>query len=120
MPSKGRFTNLLNSQRNYPYTLALSMPFDNNSEYILLADLVCGMTENNRMYLKSISKNKLCKMITDNMLNPQINSKLFNLIKDISNDENELGIVNRLALLSMNKYTSVSYTHLTLPTKRIV
>lgn len=105
MPSKGRFTNLLNSQRNYPYTLALSMPFNNNSEYILLADLVCGMTENNRMYLKSISKNKLCKMITDKMLNPQINSKLFNLIKDISNDENELGIVNRLALLSMNKYT---------------
>ncbi len=59
MPSKGRFTNLLNSQRNYPYTLALSMPFNNNSEYILLADLVCGMTENNRMYLKSISKNYL-------------------------------------------------------------
>ena len=69
MPSKGRFTNLLNSQRNYPYTLALSMPFNNNSEYILLADLVCGMTENNRMYLKSISKNKLCKMITDKSAN---------------------------------------------------
>ncbi len=104
MSTKGRFTSLLNSRRNYPYTLALSMPFDDNAEYILLDDLVCGMTENNRMYLKSTSKNKLCKMITDNMLNPQLNSKLFNLIKDISNDENELEVVNRLAILSSNKY----------------
>ena len=104
MPSKGRLTSLLNSQKNYPYTFAIGMPFDNKSEYVLLEDLVCGMTENNRMYLKSISKNKLCKMITDNMLNPRLNSKLFNLIKDISNDENSLEIVNTLAILSSSKY----------------
>lgn len=104
MPSRGRFTSLLNVRRNYPYTLALSMSFNKNTEYILLDDLVCGMTEHNRMYIKSVSKNKVCKMITDNMLNPKLNSKLFNFIKDISSDDNELEIVDSLAILSSNNY----------------
>ncbi len=103
MPKRGRYASLLNCKRNYSHSLVLGMPFEKKMEYLVLDDLVCGMTHNNRMYIKSISKNKLCKMISDNMLNPLLNSKLFNLIKDISNDKNELEVVSRLALLSSGK-----------------
>lgn len=108
MPNSGRLSNVINCNKNYKYFLALGLPTGNYSqEEILLKDLVVGLNKEEHLYIKSISKNKICKMVTDNMLNPMLNSKLFNLLKAISSDYEQVKVVDRLGSLFDNNYVYI-------------
>ncbi len=106
MPNSGRVSNIINSKKNYKYFLTIGMTdVKNDPSEILLTDLVIGSTTNGNLYIKSISKNIICKMVTDNMLNPMLNSKLFNLLRGISSEYEDIKVVDRLGDLLENKYT---------------
>ena len=104
MPIAGRLSNVMNWKSNYPYQVLLSLPEGNNSETnILVEDLAIGMDDENKLYLKSISKGKYCRLFTDNMLNHQLNSKLFNLLYAISREYEDIRIIERLSGLTEYK-----------------
>lgn len=105
MPNYGRHSNVINWNKNYKYFLTLGLPgtIERESE-VFLSDLTVGIDSKDNLYLKSISKNKICKMVTNNMLNPMINSKVFNLLLDISSSYDGIKIMDRMDNFLKNEY----------------
>lgn len=77
-----------------------------DKEEISLSDLYLGLTESRKLYIKSKKKNKVIKIVSDNMLNPKLNSKILYLLKRIST-EYEDSIVSRIFSLYENKYNYI-------------
>ena len=85
----GRTLNVVNNTKNYKYYLAIAMA--ENEEYpILLDDIVLGLNGKNRFYFRSKSLNKEVVFVKDNMLNSNLNSKLFQLLYEISSSNYDL------------------------------
>lgn len=104
-PTWGKMSNILNWSSNYEYSMLLGMPPNSSDEQCLrIEDLVVGLDINDRLYLKSLSKNAYCNMVADNMLNYQLNSPLFNLLRSISSDYVDVKIVEGLAGLQESDY----------------
>jgi thiopeptide-type bacteriocin biosynthesis protein len=105
MPNYGRCSNVINWNKNYKYFLTLGLPgtIERESEVFFFVFSV-GIVSRIILYLISISKNKICKMVTNNMLNPMINSKVFNLLLDISSSYDGIKIIDRMDSLLKNEY----------------
>ena len=100
----GRANNLTNNKKNYEYYISLGHGGKNDINQIYLEDLSIGMDTNNKLYIKSISKGKIIKVISDNMLTSSTNSKLLYLLKEISNEYEENKVIERLSMLFSNHY----------------
>ncbi|WP_010299079.1 lantibiotic dehydratase family protein [Clostridium senegalense] len=105
MTDCGRCSNVINWNKNYKYFVTLGLPgtIERETE-IFLSDLTVGIDDKNNLYLKSISKNKVCKMVTNNMLNPILNSKVFNLLLDISSSYDGIKVMHRMDNFLKNEY----------------
>ncbi|WDV47619.1 lantibiotic dehydratase [Clostridiaceae bacterium M8S5] len=103
---RGRANNITNKFMNYDYYIPIALTDEDSSKQITIEDLVVGLSRNRKVYLKINGKDKMCKIVTDNMLNTRANSKLLRLLKEISSSY-ESNIINRLVSLYDNKYTYV-------------
>lgn len=103
--SRGRGENVINNTCNYEYCLCVACS-TNYAQEVLLSDLYIGLASNNKLYIKSKSMNEIVKIVSDNMLNPKLNSKLLYLLKKISY-EYEDSIISRLFSLYENKYNYI-------------
>ena len=101
--SAGRLGNLINTQKNYNYYLSLGCDAGNEEGALSLWDISVGITEKGKIYLCSQSLNKRIKVVTDHMVNTDLNSQLLQLLKGIS-DEYEDKPLTRLFNLYHNKY----------------
>lgn len=104
--SAGRGENVINNRCNYDFCLCMACCPKEDKEEILLSDLYVGLAENRKLYIKSKKKNKIIKIVSDNMLNPRLNSKILYLLKRISY-EYENSIISRLFSLYNNKYNYI-------------
>lgn len=105
MPTAGRLSNVMNWSNNYPCCFLLGMTdTENKSRRIFLDDIVVGLDYDDKLYLKSVTNDKICKMITDNMLNSMLNSKLFNLLCGISAEYDDIKVIERLSYLFDENY----------------
>lgn len=99
---KGRVRNVVNNRRNHKYHLDLACIGEEDGR-VLLSDLSIGMTEDQKLFIFSEKLNKRCKIITDNMLNPKLCSKLFYFMDAISK-EYEDNVTLRKYMLYENVY----------------
>lgn len=99
----GRSNNVTNRFKNHNYYLPIALTDEDTSNQVTLEDLFIGLSENRKLYIKSKNKNKICKIVVDNMLNTAINSKILSFLREISN-RYEDKFVDRLYTLYDNKY----------------
>lgn len=99
----GRSNNLTNRFKNHNYYLPIALTDEDTSDQITIDDLLIGLSENRKLYVKSKSKNRMCKVVADNMLNSAANSKILSFLKEISN-RYEDKIIDRLYTLYDNKH----------------
>ncbi|WP_195837965.1 lantibiotic dehydratase [Tissierella pigra] len=99
----GRSNNVTNRFKNHNYYFPIALTDEDTSDQITLEDLVIGLSEDKKLYIKSRSKNRICKIVGDNMLNTAINSKILSFLREISN-RYEDKFVDRLYMLYDNKY----------------
>ncbi|QXM06247.1 lantibiotic dehydratase [Crassaminicella indica] len=102
-PVAGRVNNIINSNKNHEYYLAIACTDETVSGEIHINDLCIGLSQERELYIKSISKNKKCKIIMDNMLVSRLNSKIINLLRTIS-EEYEDDLIDRIFTLYKNEY----------------
>lgn len=102
----GRINNVINRYRNHEYYLALSCVNKDDGKEILMDDLCIGLDQDRNLYIKCVSKNKKCKIIKDNVLNTNLNSKILGLLEAISYGYED-SIVKRVSYLYKNKYVYI-------------
>ena len=79
----GRRSNVVNNTKNYEYYLPIGL-VGNENECLKIDDLVIGIDNKENFYIKSKSLNKKLKFIKDSMLNARVNSKLYQLLYELS------------------------------------
>lgn len=99
----GRSNNVTNRFKNHNYYFPIALIGEDGSDQVTMEDLLIGLSEDRKLYIKSKSKNRICKVVTDNMLNSAINSKMLSFLREVSN-EYEDRFVDRLYMLYDNKY----------------
>ena len=102
---KGRVSNVINRYKNHNYYINISCE-DGKLGKVTLEDLSIGLTSERELYIYSEKLKKKCKIISDNMLNPRLNSKILYFLKAIS-DEYEGSILSRKYALYENTYNYV-------------
>ncbi|NFD85812.1 hypothetical protein FCV28_15350, partial [Clostridium botulinum] len=102
MSISGQYNNVINNTKNYKYFLCFGN-CEEKLEEIDLKDIYIGMTNDEKLYLKSKKYNKKIKIICDNMLNPNLNNKIIQLLKYIS-ESTECFPEARVHILGNNKY----------------
>lgn len=98
----GRVTNVVNNTKNYEYYLPIGL-VGNKNKFLSIDDLVIGLDSRENFYIKSKTLNKKLKFIKDNMLNTRLNSKLYQLLYELSS-LNEDVPVNRIFALGTENY----------------
>lgn len=101
--SQGRVNNVLNKSKNYDYYTSIGFVGNKLGE-IELQDILIGVN-NNKLYLKSQKLGRYIKFVKDNMLNPMLNSKLFQLLLEISQSYEDYPL-NRLFMLKTGRLFS--------------
>lgn len=104
--SRGRLGNIINCNPNHDFYLPMACEGGQSPKRITIDDLLIGLSVDQKLYIKSRSLNKKCKIIEDNMLNPNLNNRILYLLKRIS-DEYENKPVTRNFLLYDNQYVYV-------------
>lgn len=99
----GRTNNIINRFKNHDYYIPIALTEEDTSGQITVEDLLIGLSEEGKLYIKSKNKNKVCKIVSDNMLNSAMNSKMLSFLKEISN-EYEDNLIDRLYVLHDNSY----------------
>lgn len=102
---KGRVNNVINRYKNHKHYISIACE-GNESGSIAIKDLSIGLDYERRLYIFSEKLGKKCKIISDNMLNPRLGSKILYLLKSISN-EYEGQVVTRIFTLYENVYNYV-------------
>ncbi|NFI42322.1 hypothetical protein FDA58_07520 [Clostridium botulinum] len=102
MSISGQCNNVINNTKNYKYFLCFGN-CEEKLEEIDLKDIYVGMTNNEKLYLKSKKYNKKIKIISDNVLNPNLNNEIIQLLKYIS-ESTECFPEARVHILGNNKY----------------
>lgn len=100
--ASGRTSNVVNNTKNYEYYLPIGLA-GNKNKSLMIDDLVIGLDDKENFYIKSKSLNKKLKFIKDNMLNTRLNSKLYQLLYELSS-LNEDVPVNRIFALGTENY----------------
>lgn len=104
MPALGRLANVFNETLKSQYFLPLGMPCcENVPNKIILEDLFVVLHEN-KLYIKLKSKNQVCRFVSNNMLNPLLHSSVYNLLREISLEYEDMKIVERIGNLFENQY----------------
>lgn len=98
----GRTSNVVNNTKNYEYYLPIGLA-GNENKFLMIDDLIIGLDDKENFYIKSKSLNKKLKFIKDNMLNTKVNSKLYQLLYELSS-LNEDVPVNRIFALGTENY----------------
>lgn len=98
----GRTSNVVNNTKNYDYYLPIGLD-GNEDKFLNIDDLIIGLDSKENFYIKSKSLNKRLKFIKDNMLNTRLNSKLFQLLYELSSLNEDLP-VNRVFSLGADNY----------------
>ena len=106
VPASGRVANIVNCMQQHPYYLAMGCTDQETSDEISIHDLCIGITEGRFLYIKSISKNKKCKIIVDNMESVRVNNKVIRFLRYIS-EEYENSILKRCFRIHQNEYVYV-------------
>ncbi len=101
--SAGRLGNLVNTNKNYNYCVVLDGCSEEKEGILSAYDLSIGLSFHGELYIYSSKLKKHIKIVTDNMVNPELNSPLFRLLKDIS-DEYEDKPLSRIFNLTKNEY----------------
>lgn len=99
----GRHENIINQYKNYDYFLPIGCDEGSFTGCLGLKDISIGLSELGYIYIYSEKLKKKCKIITGNMLNTTLNSSLLQLLKCIS-DDNENHPMERLFALTGNRY----------------
>ena len=103
----GRANNLLNRKKNLEYALSFGQVDMDYEKALQLDDILIGMDSNDKLYIKSRKLNKKCKFVSDNMLNYSANSKVFILLKEISNEYEPYKVIDRFLQLYENRYAYI-------------
>lgn len=103
--TKGRVTNVINQTCNHDYHLDIACVGGEKGK-VSLSELSIGITDDNRLFIFSEKLGKICKIISDNMLNTKLNSRVLYLLKAIS-DEYEANVMLRKFMLYENIYNMV-------------
>lgn len=82
--SFGELNNVLNNYKNYKYYITFGNCFNEYENEIKIDDLLVGVSAMGDMYIKSKRLNQKLKIITDNMLNNNLNNKVLQLLLSIS------------------------------------
>ncbi|WMM25767.1 lantibiotic dehydratase [Tissierella sp. MB52-C2] len=99
----GRSNNVTNRFKNHSYYIPIALTDEDTSNQITVEDLLIGLSQDRKLYIKSKSENRICKIVEDNMLNSAANSKMLGFLKEISN-KYEDKFIDRLYMLYDNKY----------------
>lgn len=78
-----RANNVINNTKNYEYYISIGC-YGNKNKELTIEDLVVGIDNRNKLYIKSKKLNKNIIFVRDNMLNTKLNSKLYQLLYEIS------------------------------------
>lgn len=106
-PIAGRVNNIINRHKNHKYYLTMGCTdTDSDDNKISIHDLCIGVSEGRYLYIKSISKNKKCKVIVDNMVVAEANNKILRFLRDISS-EYEDNIIKRCFRIFQNHYIHI-------------
>ncbi|MDU5570546.1 MAG: lantibiotic dehydratase [Peptoniphilus harei] len=98
----GRTSNVINNTKNYEYYLPIGL-VGNKRKTLNINDLLIGIDEKEKLYVKSKSLNKKLKFIKDNMLNINLNSNIYKLLYEISSLDEDIP-VNRIFLIGADRY----------------
>ena len=105
--TKSRLSNINNRSSKHDYYIALATNDDNsNAQELLLDDLLVGL-QNGRLYIKSKSKGKFCKVVQASMVNAKMLSDVAQFLLYVSAD-------HETSLLS-SIYTTFSYDFVFVP-----
>jgi thiopeptide-type bacteriocin biosynthesis protein len=99
----GRSNNVTNRFKNHNYYIPIALTDEDTSDQITIEDLLIGLSQDRKLYIRSKSKSKICKIVADNMLNSTANSRMLSFLKEISN-KYEDKFIDRLYMLYDNKY----------------
>jgi thiopeptide-type bacteriocin biosynthesis protein len=87
--TKGRLSNINNHSSKHDYYIALATNDDNSeAQELSLEDFLIGL-QDNRLYIKSKSRGKVCKMVQDCMINTRALSDVSRFLLDASSDLEE-------------------------------
>lgn len=101
--TKGRLSNINNRGNEHQYYIALATNDDHTDATELpLEDFLIGM-QNNRLYIKSKSLGKRCKIVHDCMINMRALSDVTRFLLYVSEDD-ETSIISRIYNLFGNTY----------------
>lgn len=101
--SKARLGNLTNTNSNYSYFCCIGCTPQNNENELPIYDIFIGVSPNGRLYLYNKKLGSYIKIVTDNMINTDLNSPLLKLLIYIS-DEYEDKPISRVFNLTYNNY----------------
>ena len=104
--SNGRMGNIGNNSADHKFYFSLASTCENmESKALSIDDFVIG-SDGHKLYVKSRSQGKLCKIISESMLNISILSDVSNLLMEISNNYTS-SITHRINSFYKNSYTYV-------------
>lgn len=102
----GRSNNVTNRFKNHNYYLPIALTEEYSSNEITIDDLLIGLSQDGKLYIKSKSKNKICKIVADNMLNSAINGKMLSFLREVSVGYEDK-FIDRLYMLYSNNYVYI-------------
>lgn len=102
----GRSNNVTNRFKNHNYYLLIALTEEDSSNEITIDDLLVGLSQDGKLYIKSKSKNKICKIVADNMLNSAINGKMLSFLREVSVGYEDK-FIDRLYMLYSNNYVYI-------------
>ncbi|NEZ46346.1 hypothetical protein FDF74_03855 [Clostridium niameyense] len=97
----GNQSNVINNNKNYRYFISFGNCYEEYDNEITINDIYVGVSNSAKIYIKSRKHNKKIKIITDNMLNPNLNNNIIKLLKYICETYEEYP-ENRLSSLITN------------------
>lgn len=106
LAQSGRSNNVTNRFKNHNHYLPIALTEEDTSHQIVLDDLLIGLSGDRKLYIKSKNKNRVCKIVNDNMLNTTATGKILNLLMEISSEYEER-FIDRLYFLFENKYVYI-------------
>lgn len=102
--TKGRLGNVNDHNSEHPYYIAIATTGDQSgAKELTLDDLLIGMQNNRRIYIKSKSIGKQCKFYNNCMVNVKLLSDVARLLRYISYDD-ERSLISRIYGLFGNNY----------------
>lgn len=121
LEKNARANNLTNENKNYDYYIAVGKTTFKNENEIFLKDLALVITETNKLLIIHTPNKRICKIIADDMLNSNANSKLLYFLKEVSKEYDDGLILDRLGYLFTNQYTfrpRINFEGITISPKR--